>query len=301
MNAMKIAHIPILLLSLVAILFAVSSFLEMREQEENFEEYITILTSLRGEVDANEVSIEELTSILAVFVEGNQELANQLALEQARRAELEVAAAENRQVFSEQILSLQSEVASQNLTPLISRWSSRVGRLKCTFDLGDKIGETNSSAVATVDAGRLFFITNDHAVTYNKINASKCEVTMLNGVTYDISGSDISRSQNSDIASLRTNVFGSGFTQLPKCNASSIETGDRVVILGYPSVGSDESITATEGIISGFDDGHYITSAKIERGNSGGAAIHVQGDCFVGLPTLVYVGSVESLARILPI
>jgi hypothetical protein len=69
--------------------------------------------------------------------------------------------------------------------------------------------------------------------------------------------------------------------------------------LGYPSVGAREGITATDGIISGFDKPYYITSAKIERGNSGGAAIHVKNNCLLGLPTLVVAGQVESLARIL--
>jgi hypothetical protein len=71
--------------------------------------------------------------------------------------------------------------------------------------------------------------------------------------------------------------------------------------LGYPSIGAKESITATEGILSGFDEEYYTTSAKIEQGNSGGAAIHVKNDCFLGLPTLVLAGRIESLARILPI
>lgn len=40
--------------------------------------------------------------------------------------------------------------------------------------------------------------------------------------------------------------------------------GSEIVVLGYPGIGSRSSITATKGIISGFDDNHYITSAKIE-------------------------------------
>ena len=77
--------------------------------------------------------------------------------------------------------------------------------------------------------------------------------------------------------------------------------GDQVVILGYPSVGAEEGITATEGIVSGIDDDYYVTSAKIEQGNSGGAAILVKNNCLLGLPTLVVAGKIESLARILPI
>ena len=77
--------------------------------------------------------------------------------------------------------------------------------------------------------------------------------------------------------------------------------GDSVVILGYPSIGSRTSVTATEGIIAGYDGNYFITSAKVEQGNSGGAAILVKDNCLLGIPTFAQVGKVESLARILDI
>ena len=77
--------------------------------------------------------------------------------------------------------------------------------------------------------------------------------------------------------------------------------GDDVLILGYPSIGSQTDITVTEGIISGYDGNYFITSAKIERGNSGGAAILVKDDCYLGIPSFAKTGSVESLSRILDI
>jgi len=69
--------------------------------------------------------------------------------------------------------------------------------------------------------------------------------------------------------------------------------------LGYPTVGSRQDITATEGIISGFDGNYFITSAKVEEGNSGGIAVSVKEDCYLGIPTYAEIGNVESLARIL--
>ena len=77
--------------------------------------------------------------------------------------------------------------------------------------------------------------------------------------------------------------------------------GEEIVILGYPGIGSQADITATEGIISGYDGNHYITSAKVERGNSGGAAILQKNNCYLGIPTFAEVGDIESLARILDI
>lgn len=63
----------------------------------------------------------------------------------------------------------------------------------------------------------------------------------------------------------------------------------------------ERSIAVTEGIISGFEGNYFITSAKVEHGNSGGAAIHVRNNCLLGLPTFAQVGYIESLARILDI
>ncbi len=81
--------------------------------------------------------------------------------------------------------------------------------------------------------------------------------------------------------------------------AETPRIGEDVVILGYPSIGSSESITATDGIISGLEEFYFITSAKVEHGNSGGAAILRSKNCYLGIPTFARTGVVESLARIL--
>jgi hypothetical protein len=86
--------------------------------------------------------------------------------------------------------------------------------------------------------------------------------------------------------------------------------GDPLVILGYPSYGtgaeryiaanSNLEVTATEGIVSGRDDVYYTTSAKLEHGNSGGLAIDMTNDCYLGIPTAAVSGETESLGRIFP-
>jgi len=75
--------------------------------------------------------------------------------------------------------------------------------------------------------------------------------------------------------------------------------GDDVIILGYPGIGSASGITATEGIVSGVEDKYFITSAKVEHGNSGGVALFRDQNCYFGIPTFAHSGAVESLARIL--
>src|SRR3990167_5880605 len=80
---------------------------------------------------------------------------------------------------------------------------------------------------------------------------------------------------------------------------TSINIGDKLVVLGYPGVGSSDTITATEGIVAGIEQNYYVTSAKIEHGNSGGAAILLKDNCWLGIPSYGEVGSAETLGRIL--
>ena len=82
------------------------------------------------------------------------------------------------------------------------------------------------------------------------------------------------------------------------CTPSDVQIGDKVYILGYPAIGG-ETITMTEGIISGYDNNFYKTSAKIDQGNSGGVAVLGKKNCYLGIPTSATVGEVESLGRIL--
>ena len=79
------------------------------------------------------------------------------------------------------------------------------------------------------------------------------------------------------------------------------QIGEDVVVLGFPAIGATKSITATNGIVSGVDPRYYVTSAKIEQGNSGGAAFWVKENCYIGIPTFALTGEIESLARILDI
>jgi len=87
------------------------------------------------------------------------------------------------------------------------------------------------------------------------------------------------------------------------CSPEDVQIGDKVYILGFPTIGGS-SLTMTEGIISGIEDFFYKTSAKIDQGNSGGVAILGEKNCYLGIPTyakLTYakLGGVESLGYIL--
>ncbi len=88
---------------------------------------------------------------------------------------------------------------------------------------------------------------------------------------------------------------------LRTCTKNQIQIGDKIRIYGFPAA-SGGNLTITDGLVSGLDtrvDGLYITSAKIDHGNSGGAAVDVSKNCFLGVPTLGLQGDFESYGGIL--
>jgi hypothetical protein len=166
--------------------------------------------------------------------------------------------------------------------------------------------------------------TNRHVFWgYNgSVKANSCKVFLSGNHTYFISPNYI-LDPNSSINDLHREVINGQPYVVPKidagyflisnpdsyiqqiadngnnvCNAQP-KIGDSVIILGYPAIGSANSITATDGIISGIESNYYVTSAKVEHGNSGGAAILKDKNCYVGIPSYAETGDIESLARIL--
>jgi len=93
------------------------------------------------------------------------------------------------------------------------------------------------------------------------------------------------------------NIWGS--------NSGSLKFGDKIEVVGYPGIGGS-TITYTSGDFSGFggsSDGtqNYIkTTAVLEHGNSGGSAYNQRGE-FVGIPTMVVTGSLNSISYILSV
>lgn len=93
------------------------------------------------------------------------------------------------------------------------------------------------------------------------------------------------------------NIWGS--------NSSSLKFGDKVEVVGYPGIGGS-TITYTSGDFSGFgsksDNTHnYIkTTALLEHGNSGGSAYN-QGGEFIGIPTMVVTGALNSISYVLSV
>jgi S1-C subfamily serine protease len=89
-------------------------------------------------------------------------------------------------------------------------------------------------------------------------------------------------------------VLPASFSFLDVNSSDALTPGDYIAIAGYPSIGAD-TFTFTEGIVSGRVGDFVIkTDAKIDSGNSGGAALNNNNN-LVGVPTWTITGEAESL------
>ena len=235
---------------------------------------------------------------------------------------------ERQKTISDQLLSRDNQELAQNIgqhseklvelesiskPALIAKWSDITVKLNCRYESGAR---TFGSALYVGPAFDINFgAGNDHVILSNSHvleegieDPTSCTFRWNDGSELKITIEDgmIQYFQDLDAAYLAID-----FTDVPQyisssqvafqtCNINPT-SGDEMLILGYPRIGSSQGITSTEGIVSGYDSPYYITSAKISRGNSGGLAVLVSQDCYVGIPTLVRADEVESLGRILDI
>lgn len=227
------------------------------------------------------------------------------------------------------ITTIPTSNTTNDLPSIIEKWRPSIAYVDCTFLLnGEPYIEQMGTGVLfnmfNPQTGTTFYkvMTNKHVTQWDyngtKYNPSTCSVKFPDN---KFSYSFINQKQYSNDEStwdLAANTYGFDvsfiYIKTPNdyikitasqnnlwCGSPDLQgkIGDSLVILGYPAIGSKTDITATEGIISGIDGDYFITSAKVEHGNSGGAAISLRGNCFLGIPTWSDVGEAESLARIL--
>lgn len=278
---------------------------DKKNTQEIFKKVAGNIDVLKESVVQNDVALLEKIEILSEDLE---------TLKKAN-AELFFSSEQIRKDAEKKITALQSQVTSTqsglDLSSIIKDWRPFIAKIKCSW-YGATTGYT------TTGSGLLFktdskpyahLVTNKHVVVYKDQKSKECKITFPDTKdVIDISDNVIALSTKGfdfgtiDIASQSTyiDVLANQTSSRTACLSATV--GEKVVILGYPSIGTKDDITATEGIISGIDGDYYITSAKVEQGNSGGAAILVRNggkSCYLGIPTFTNIGQIEALARIL--
>lgn len=207
----------------------------------------------------------------------------------------------------------------KDLPSIIKEWQPNVALITCYWDNNPSINDQGSGFLTTLSDDTVIVLTNKHVISDSIYGgASYCDVSFPG-----IPNSETARASNVNMRissqgydwgylalgldAFLTNNNSHGITaadvagkKLPQCSEFD-DIGANVVILGFPDYGGTSNITATQGIISGFDGSYYTTSAEISAGNSGGVAIDPDKNCYLGIPSAVVYGKYGNLGRILSV
>lgn len=257
------------------------------------------ITSLRTSHLENQVGL---------LVADNKTVQEQLAQETQKRVAAEQEQVAQQAQAQQQINKLTKELdaaKSPDIAALVQNWRLRIALIGCSFDLPN--GSTvqgQGSGVLLSSSPTYTLTTNRHVVVHQGVTADFCIIKFPGDTETTLVNTEAIRPSpnGEDWATVdfkpSTVVASRKLSSAPRCTRKA-SAGESILILGYPTIGSRDDVTATEGIVSGFENNYYITSAKVERGNSGGAALLSKEGCYLGAPTYVGAGQVETLARIL--
>lgn len=198
-----------------------------------------------------------------------------------------------------------------SMADIVSQYAPSISIVECTFT--DGVIQYGSGTIVQWTNNNSAIFTNKHVLLETRTNGEEygpdyCKVYFLDTPTVYTFNND--SFETSSIRTLSEHDMGWIAIKNPdiyiKENTISLDQfctknpdiGASILVLGYPSIGASQSITATDGIIAGYDGDYYVTSAKVNRGNSGGIAIDVEKNCYLGIPTYSET-DIESLARIL--
>ncbi len=147
----------------------------------------------------------------------------------------------------------------------------------------EKFRALGSGVVINAEKG--YVVTNNHVVE----NATKIQVQTSDGRRYD--AKVIGKDPRSDIALIKLDGF-KNLTAIKMADSDSLRVGDYAVAIGNP-YGLGETVTS--GIVSalgrsGLNVENYEnfiqTDAAINRGNSGGALVNIDGE-LIGINTAI--------------
>ena len=146
-----------------------------------------------------------------------------------------------------------------------------------------KQSSLGSGVIVSADG---LIVTNNHVIA----NADDIRVALSDG--REFAAKLVLKDERLDLAVMRIQAPGGGFSFLPVGDSDAVEVGDLVLAIGNPfGVGQ----TVTSGIVSGLarnrigegDFSFFIqTDASINPGNSGGALINMAGE-LIGINTAI--------------
>ena len=228
----------------------------------------------------------------------------------------------NQTELQTELQSFQSSTlaAQKSFVTNVNKIAPSVVKLVCRGDSKGALQEGSGVLYSSDIAKEPYFIqTNLHVASTTDGSPSSCAIAIYpdytnsslyyafssNGLQQPIAGADVAfvapqiidGSNAGTVAELAQYSLSSD--NISFCQNQKV--GDHLSVLGYPAVGG-QTLTVTDGIVSGFDTSggfqFITTSAKIDKGNSGGIAIEDNG-CVLGIPTFIEADANGSIGRIL--
>lgn len=174
-------------------------------------------------------------------------------------------------------------------------------KLMCPFDEKWNKWMEGSGTVITQDGN---ILTNKHVID-GTLGCLVGFVNSFNDVPYfgDRQIADILKiSSTADMAVLKLRNPNSRqltYINIVNGNSNNLQFGTKINVYGYPTI-FGKNMTYTSGDFGGVDGNYLKTNAIIEHGNSGGGAYLSDGS-FIGIPSAVMKGELNSMGYILAI
>lgn len=193
------------------------------------------------------------------------------------------------------------------ISSIVKKWRPYTAYIICSWTEPKEAYGSGSGKIESLDEeGNALILTNKHVLLKENNTPEECLITFPEITNiYKLEKPKVILEQDLDVAYLvisepdqfLLNLIAN-VTKVDIC-VDDVNMGDKIIALGYPGIGVSGDVTVTDGIISGNEDEFYISTVKLDYGNSGGVAIHVENNCYLGIPTASVAGEIESLARIL--
>ncbi len=193
------------------------------------------------------------------------------------------------------------EVAQYNVQDVVKTWRPYVVRVTCIVldENGNKKSYSDGSGFLSNDPKGALIITNKHVFNpYNNpvtdyydvyFPESKETVRIEKKDRYTNSkGHDLGALVITDPSSHISNLLRNDSITSRNCTAVKSDSDDSLVIIGYPKGSSKTDVSYEQGKLSGYIGSYFISTAKVTEGYSGGIAVSLKDNCFLGITSAAY-------------
>lgn len=199
------------------------------------------------------------------------------------------------------IVEEKKPIVTYTTQDIIKTWRPYVVRVTCIFldANGSKKSYSDGSGLLSNNPSKgSIIVTNKHVFSpANMASSDYCEVyfpeskevvkvdkkdRFVNGKGYDLGALVITQP-----SSYVSELTKAQLTNTKDCPANQDST-DNIIIVGYPKGSSKEDISYKEGQLVGYRNPYFISSATVVEGYSGGIAVSLKDNCFVGTVSAAY-------------